>query len=107
MNELTIDRSDPDLYVKEANGQNKKYLILSEEERAKGFVRPVYRAYIHKRCGGVTSMGLELCETYARNPNFYGATFCAICGSHFPLIDSEGNRAFIWDKSNPELGVGE
>ena len=41
---LTTDRNDPDLGVSGPDGQNKKYLILSEEERAKGFVRPVYRA---------------------------------------------------------------
>ncbi len=104
---LTTDRSDPDLSIIQLDGQQKKYLVLSEEERSKGFVRPLYRSYIHKKCGGVTQMGLALCETYARNPKFYSGTFCAICGSHFPLIDDEGNRTFIWDKSNPELGVGE
>ena len=105
MSDLTTDRNDPDLYVKESNGQNKKYLVLSEEERAKGFVRPVYRKYVHLKCGGATSMGLALCETYARDPSFYGATFCAICGSHFPLVDGRGNRNFIWDGT--DLGVGE
>jgi len=115
---LTTDRSDPDLYVTEPNGQNKKYLILSEEERAKGFVRPVYRAYIHLKCGGLTKMGLALCETYARDPTFYDATYCAICGTHFPLLDENGKRTFIWDKTetygDPHspiptggLGVGE
>jgi hypothetical protein len=104
---LTTDRNDPDLSIIESNGQQKKYLVLSEEERSKGFIRPLYRAYIHKKCGGLTTMGLALCETYARNPKFYSGTFCAICGEHFPLLDEEGNRTFIWDKSNPELGVGE
>jgi len=105
-NGLTTDINDPDLGVPGPDGQNKKYLVLSEEERSKGFLRPLYRGYIHKKCGGLTEMGLALCETYATNPHFYSGTFCAICGSHFPLIDSEGNRAFIWDKSNG-LGVGE
>ncbi len=105
MDELTTDRNDPDLHIIENNGQQKKYLILSEEERAKGFVRPVYRQYIHKKCGGLTRMGLELCETYARNPKFYSGTFCAICGNYFNLIDENGDRAFIWDGTN--LGVGE
>lgn len=115
---LTTDKLDPDLHITEPNGQNKKYLILSKEERAKGFVRPVYRGYIHLKCGGLTRMGNELCETYARNPAFYGATYCAICGTHFPLINEQGKRAFIWDETakyeNPRspiptggLGVGE
>jgi len=29
------------------NGQQKGYIILSEEERAKGFVRPVRTSYVH------------------------------------------------------------
>ena len=102
---LTTDRNDPELHIKELNGQNKKYLILSEEERAKGFIRPVYRKYIHLKCGGLTQMGLALCETYARDPTFYGATYCSICGNHFPLLDENGKRTFIWDGT--KLGVGE
>ena len=34
---LTDDRNDPDLHVIENNGMQKKYLVLSEEERKKGF----------------------------------------------------------------------
>lgn len=60
-----------------ATGQHKQYWVLSEAERAKGFVRPVRRSYIHATCGVTTFMGLALCETYAREPKFYGATFCA------------------------------
>lgn len=44
---LTTDRNDPDLHIKSKSGQNMKYLILSEEERAKGFVRPLRRSYVH------------------------------------------------------------
>ena len=44
---LTTDRSDPKLHQKGRNGQNESYLILSEEERAKGFVRPRC-SYVHK-----------------------------------------------------------
>lgn len=66
------------------NGQQKGYVVLSEEERAKGFVRPVRRSYVHDTCGGVTTMGNALAETYARDPEFYSGTFCATCGSHFP-----------------------
>jgi hypothetical protein len=33
------------------NGQQKGYVVLSAEERAKGFVRPVRRSYIHSKCG--------------------------------------------------------
>lgn len=38
-------------------GQQKGYVVLSEAERAKGFVRPVRRSYRHLKCGVVTTMG--------------------------------------------------
>lgn len=102
---LTTDPNDPDLHRKDVSGMNVKYLILSDEERAKGFVRPLRRKYIHLKCGALTTMGLALCETYARDPAFYGATFCANCGTHFPLADEDGKRTFTWDEDGK--GVGE
>ena len=98
MSTITTDRSDPALYVTRPDGQNVKYLVLSEEERAKGFVRPLRRAYIHNKCKGLTKMGLALCETYSRDPKFYGATFCAICRNHFPVSE------FVWDEDGETVG---
>lgn len=66
-------------------GQHESYWILSEEERAKGFTRPYRNKYLHLKCGTVTSMGQALSETYARDPKYYGATFCCACSKHFPL----------------------
>ncbi len=40
-----------------------------------------------KGCGASTTMGRALSETYARNPKFYGATFCVTCGDHFPVSE--------------------
>lgn len=78
------------------------YLVLSEEERAKGLVRPVRRSYIHETCGSVTTMGRELAETYARNPAFYGSTYCATCGLHRPVGP---NGEFHWDEpERPKVG---
>ena len=57
-------------------GQQKAYVVLSDEERNKGFVRPVRTAYVHQRCDTVTTMGKALAETYARDPYFYNGTFC-------------------------------
>ncbi len=78
---------------------NEKYLVLSAEERAKVFVRPIYRSYLHHdpECYGTTRMGPELCETYARDPHFYGATYCAKCRMHRP-IGAEGE--FTWLDEN-------
>ncbi len=65
--------------------QAEVYLVLSAEERAQGFVRPVRRSYWHTVCGQVTTMALPLAETYARRPGFYGATYCATCRQHRPV----------------------
>jgi hypothetical protein len=82
---ITDDRNNPDLGVVDERGMQKTYLVLSEEERKKGFVRPVRQTYIHEKCGVATTMGLALSETYARDPKFYGATYCAGCKGHFPV----------------------
>ena len=134
------------LEINPVTGQQKGYVVLSAEERAKGFVRPVRQSYIHvgvrpkyplrteltaeeherydqygyvayeayppeadrgsvvgrwwtekqlkSGCGGSTKMGLAIAETYARNPKFYGATFCCNCGQHFPV--GEGGE-FEWE----------
>ena len=147
---LTSDPSDPDLKEIEESGMQKKYLVLSEEERAKGFVRPLRRSYRHfgppppmyplreltpeeqerwadydywrfekypegagakgkywtkkaldavnNGCGQITKMGLALCETYARNPKFYGGTFCVGCHQHFPV------QEFLWEEDGAVVG---
>lgn len=77
-------------------GQQKGYIVLTPEERAKGFVQPVRRTYLHKVCGGHTTMGQSLSETYARDPWFYSGTFCCNCGAHFEL------GQFVWVWAGPE-----
>ena len=47
---LTTDKNNPDLSkgeVNEITKQNKVYLVLSDEEKAKGFIRPVRNSYVH------------------------------------------------------------
>lgn len=78
--------------------QAEVYLVLSEAERAKGFVRPYRDVYKHLTCGGVTHMGVALSETYARDPSFYGATYCCICQMHRPVGE------FVWDKDGETVG---
>lgn len=91
MADLTSDPRDPRLTRgadTEPTGQAEAYLVLSQEERDKGFVRPVRRSYMHtlgRACGAVTRMGVELAETYAREPKFYGATYCVGCRMHLPV----------------------
>jgi hypothetical protein len=103
---LTTDHNDPGLHEYDETGQQKMYLVLSEEERAKGFIRPYRDSYIHLECHTSTTMGRALSETYARDPSFYGATFCYHCGKHFPLkIWNEHLEkfipAFVWEDNTP------
>ena len=83
-------------------GMQAGYVVLAEEERAKGFVRPVRRSYVHQKCGVVTTMGQTLAETYARDPYFYSGTFCCGCGAHFPVGE---NGEFVWDKTTEKVGT--
>lgn len=146
---LTTDPKDPRLgrgADTKPGPQNEVYLVLSEEDRAKGFRRAVLRSYKHvgtpgprwplrdltgeereryagehyakyepypaddrprlgrfwtqadldrvgRGCGTVTTMGQALAETYARDPHFYGATYCCGCQLHLPV----GERGeFVW-----------
>lgn len=53
---------------------------------------------VGKGCGTVTKMGLALCETYARDPTFYGATFCCDCRKHLPVEE------FRWVEDGEVVG---
>ena len=135
-------------------GKHKDYWILSDAERAKGFVRPVRESYVHvgivgpqhpvrdltdderarfadlgyvkfetypegqrstgrywtqaqldkvgKGCGVTTTMARKLAETYARQPSFYGATFCCGCGTHLP-VGADGE--FVWARGGERVGT--
>lgn len=90
----TSDRSDPGLHdIDPQSGLQAVYLVLSEDERAKGFVEPVRQSYLHEACGGVTTMGQPIAESYARTPEFYTGTYCATCRDHFP-VGADGE--FVW-----------
>lgn len=80
------------------NGQQLAYVVLTEEERSKGYVRPYRDSYIHTPCGTLTRMSRAIAETYAVNPTFYTGTFCVGCGTHFPLDQ------FVWDGTNERVG---
>jgi hypothetical protein len=106
-----------------STGQQKGYIVLTAEERAKGFVRPVRRTYTHVGrmqkfendqhpsgvtknweqrmggCGTDTTMVLPIAETYARDPGFYGGTFCCHCRKHLPLNE------FVWKGTTEQVGL--
>lgn len=135
-------------------GMHADYIVLTKEERAKGFVRPVRRSYQHvgtagpeyplreltaeeherydkysyyryeaypedsamsgrfwtkeqldnvgKGCGAVTTMGRDLAETYARDPDHYGSTFCVRCNKHLPV--GKGGE-FVWEGEPDRVGT--
>lgn len=106
---LTDDRDDPRLGYgtdDEPRQMNEAYLVLSADERAKGYVRPLRIAYVHARelggCGAVTHMAQAIAETYARQPWFYGATYCAGCRMHRP-VGASGE--FYWDGTTDRVGT--
>jgi hypothetical protein len=138
---LTTDPNDPRLtrgIDTVPTKQAEVYLVLSDEERAKGFVRPLRDRYVHagltppanlrdltpeererhagygyvkfeeygperspvvgnfwtqarldaiKGCGAETTMARPIAETYARDPKFYGGTYCVGCSKHLPLAE--------------------
>lgn len=51
-------------------GQQRDYVVLSQEERAKGFVRPVRSSYVHVGAPAIKNPLRDLTEEeLARNPN--------------------------------------
>jgi hypothetical protein len=53
-------------------------------------------------CGTRTTMGRELAETYARNPQFYSGTFCVACKAHFP-VGEDGE--FVREGTTEKVGT--
>lgn len=149
---ITPKPNDPRLRNIRPDGQQEAYLVLSEEERGKGFVRPLRATYRHVGlqpryplrdltfeesqryakygyvkyekypedpttpatghfwtqaqldggCQAQTTMAQEIAETYARDPKFYGATFCCGCNKHLPVAE------FVWVEGDrvTDLRVG-
>jgi hypothetical protein len=116
---LTTDPQDPRLNEERENGLQEAYLVLSDEERAKGFVRPLRKTYVHHfmkdgspvplvllnehlplmgGCGAETTMATAIAETYAVNPSYYSATYCTGCRTHLPVNE------FHWDGSSEVVG---
>lgn len=85
-----------------ATGQQRGYVVLAEEEVAKGWVRPLRHSYKHLKCGGVTTMSQTIAETYARDPYFYSGTFCATCRAHYPVGD---DGEFVWMGTLDRVGT--
>lgn len=85
--------------INSTTGQQKDYVVLCPDERAKGFVRPYREQYFHPFCGAITKIySTAIAETYARDPSFYTSTFCVRCQVHLPVGE------FTWVTDNSRVG---
>jgi hypothetical protein len=82
-------------------GLQKDYVVLTVEERHKGYVRPVRRTYRHTTCNTNTTMSQSIAETYARDPGFYTGTYCVQCKGHFS-VGADGD--FVWLDDGSKVG---
>lgn len=98
MKATTTDLTDPRI-KREMDfvpvGEREVYAVLTEEERAKGFVRPLRDTYVHAGrrggCGNKTVIrDRAIVETMARDPGFYQGGYCWHCRKHRP------NEEFEW-----------
>lgn len=84
------------------DGQKADHWVLCPEERAKGYIRPVRDQYKHLVCGTVTRMPQACAETYARQPSYYGSTFCCGCREYLPV--GAGGQ-FVWLDDGTRVGT--
>lgn len=53
---------------------------------------------VGKGCDVITRMPAHCAETYARDPKFYGSTFCSGCGAYFSVSE------FVWLDDGSRVG---
>ena len=78
--------------------QEKTETELSDNERARGFVRPLRNTNKHPECGGITLMSDKIAENMAKKPNHYDEMYCIDCKTSAPL------DKFIWHGTDIKLG---
>lgn len=88
--------------AKLADGQAADHWVLPAEQRNAGYVRPLRYSYVHSTCGAKTTMPQACAETYARQPDFYGQTFCCGCGGYYP-VGPQGQ--FSWSDGTGKVGA--
>ncbi len=87
------------------DGQHEAHWVLPPEEIAKGYVRPLRTSYLHLACGAVTKCPTTVSETYAREPGYYGKTFCCACKDYFPVGSKASGGEFVWDGTSDYVGT--
>jgi len=111
---ITTDPNDPRLAPYKGKGHDEQpvpqqtaYLVLPEADRLKGYVKPYRHTYRHSTCGSETRMPVATAETYARDPWFYGGTYCVRCSMHrdleeFTWLDGEPMSPRKWPTEEVE-----
>ena len=82
----------------DARAQTLIHWQMSEDEKARGFVRPLRDSYVHRVCHHVNTMGQSMAETLAKKPTIFSTIYCIGCKAHRPVGE------FLWDGT--ELTVG-
>ncbi len=117
---ITTDRQDPRLAQTDPEtGLQSAYVVISDEELAKGYHTPERKANVHiykldgspvptvllnehvrqsGGCGALTTMATAIAETFASDPKYYSATYCTGCRTHLPVGE------FHWDGSSERVG---
>lgn len=106
---LTTDRNDPELGYGSDEGkvpQNKKYLVLSEEEIAKGYVRPVRTKYIHvgEKIEYDKIVDINILPEDEQNLGYYA--YIAYKDSEYPLVGRGVSRQYYKDYINKKSHTG-
>lgn len=79
------------------DGQFENHPTIDEGE----FEQEVRERYIHEACGGETVMKRHIAESVARDPEYYGSTFCSKCGDYYPVEE------FHWKEDGEPWVIGE
>lgn len=75
------------------DGQYENYPTIEDGE----FEQEPRETYVHADgCGTKTTMSVELAESVARDPEYYGKTYCAGCQEHVPVSEVEWEDGNDW-----------
>jgi hypothetical protein len=102
---LTTNPEDPNLghgVDTEPMEQHESYLVLSEEERAKGFVRPVRRTYVHT---GIRGPRYELRELTPEEHERYDQ-YGYVRYEEYPLDEEPATGRFWTQAQLDKVGKG-
>ena len=72
--------------------------MITDTEKARGFVRPIRSVIVHKACGERNVLTDAVAEMYARDPKGNTNALCVACGNYFPVVE------FNWEGIEEKVG---